>query len=399
MLRFKIMHRSLLIAVTEVRTFLRDRADLAFSLLLPIAIFALMYGAFGTTSQFQGTAHIVNEDKDGMYANRLLEKLSILGNLRVKLYSKTEAETKLARSDLVMVLYIPEDFSAKLSKGEQAKLIFKQRGNGGQAGQIVASMIRGATEEIAQEIQVLNQVGSALESEEITQDLIKTTVQKFLKREQSHPVIEVKTKTAGSSPDIVGFMIPGIITMFVLFAVSLGARTLVDERRRGTMERLLTTQLKIGELFAGKFFASVGRGFVQVSILLILSFVVFRSWTAVSFLETLIICILFIAAVSGLGLLIGSIARTEDQAVWIAVVFTMVMTMFGGTFFEISKGSVLYTLSRASINMYANESLKMIITSSGTLPDTGFNQLVLAGVAILSLFLGRIFFKVMPGGR
>jgi len=50
------MNRALLIALGEVRAFLQDRADLAFGLLLPIAIFALMYGAFGTTSQFQGTA-------------------------------------------------------------------------------------------------------------------------------------------------------------------------------------------------------------------------------------------------------------------------------------------------------------------------------------------------------
>jgi len=58
--------RPLLIALLQVRIYLRDKAELAFSLLLPIAIFALSYGAFGEL-QFRGTAYVVNEDQGGAY--------------------------------------------------------------------------------------------------------------------------------------------------------------------------------------------------------------------------------------------------------------------------------------------------------------------------------------------
>ena len=40
------MKKALFIMLKEVRDFLRDKGDLGFSLVLPIAIFALMYGAF-----------------------------------------------------------------------------------------------------------------------------------------------------------------------------------------------------------------------------------------------------------------------------------------------------------------------------------------------------------------
>ena len=61
-----------------------------------------------------------------------------------------------------MVLFIPSGFSDTLAAGGQAELIFKQRGNGGTEGQILASIIRGAAEKINQEFQVRHQVESNL---------------------------------------------------------------------------------------------------------------------------------------------------------------------------------------------------------------------------------------------
>jgi hypothetical protein len=47
------MKRALIIALREVKTYLQDKGDLAFSLLLPVATFALIYGAFGGQGLFQ----------------------------------------------------------------------------------------------------------------------------------------------------------------------------------------------------------------------------------------------------------------------------------------------------------------------------------------------------------
>ena len=393
------MNRALIVALREVRTYLQDKADLAFSLLLPIAIFALMYGAFGGESMFHGTAYVVNEDQGGTYSATFLEQLDELENLDVELLSPSEADSKLDRSDLLMVLYIPEDFSDSLASGEPAQLVFKQRGNGGQEGQIVASIVRGVAEKMNQEFQVYSQVSTTLAGRDISQESIEITVQKFLDREREHPIVGVREETMGGSPDPVNQFLPGIVTMFVLFAVTLTARALVEERKKGTLERLLTTRLSVGQLFIGKFLASISRGFVQTLILLVLAYVVFQLFTPLSFVESLVIALIFAAAASALGLVIASVARTEDQATWIAVFFTMVMVMLGGTFFEISESSVLYTISRFSINTYANDAFKMIIAQGGSLADVGLELGVLAGVIVVGLVLSRILFRVVPGGR
>jgi len=393
------MTRSLIVALREVRTYLQDKADLAFSLLLPIAVFALMYGAFGGQSLFHGTAYAVNEDQGSTYSALLLERLSELENLDVELLSMDEADSKLDRSDLLMVLFIPKGFSDKLTSGEPAQLVFKQRGNGGQEGQIVASLVRGVAEDMNQEFQVRSQVENALVGTNISQHRIETAVQRFLDREREYPIVGVREETVGGSPDPVKQMLPGIITMFVLFAITLSARTIVEERKKGTLERLLTTRLSVGQLFVGKFLSGISRGFVQTLILLALAYLVFQLFTPLSFAECLVIALIFAAAASALGLIIASIARTEDTATWIAVCFTMVMVMLGGTFFTISEGSVLYAFSKVSINTYANDAFNTIIVQGGSLADVGLDLGVLAGVIIVGLGLSRILFRVMPGGR
>jgi len=393
------MNRSFIVASRELRTYLQDKADLAFSLLLPIAIFALMYFAFGQELMFHGTAHIVNEDKGSTYSTLLLEHLDEFENLDIEFLSSSEAEIKLDGSDLLMVIFIPENFSDKLSSGEPTQLIFKQRGNSGQESQIVASIVRGLVEEMNQEFLVLNQVSSTLAGKGIPQENIEITVQKHLNKQYENPIVKVKEEIVGSSPNPVNQFLPGVVTMFVLFAVTLSARAIVEERKKGTLERLLTTRLSIGQLFFGKFLASISRGFVQTLILLILAYIVFQLFTPLSLIECLIIALVFAAATSALGLVIAAIARTEDAATWIAVFFTMIMVMLGGTFFEIPESSALYTVSKFSLNTYANSAFKTIITEGGSLADVGLELGVMAGIIVVGLVLSRGLFKVMPGGR
>ena len=188
--------------------------------------------------------------------------------------------------------------------------------------------------------------------------------------------------------------------MFTLFAVTMSAQTLVEERRIGTLERLMTTRVGIGQLFVGKFLAGWARGMVQILILLSLSFVAFRLARPITFLEMVLFSVLVAASVSACGLLIGSMARTRDQATWLSVVFTMYMSVFGGTFFIFFEaGSVLELLGKFTLNGYAIRSLTDMLEGSEGLMGQGFEALVLGGVTIVALVLGRYFFAVVQGRR
>jgi ABC-2 type transport system permease protein len=393
------MKKALFIALKEVRDFLQDKGDLSFSLVLPILIFALMYGAFGGSLQFNGTAYVVNEDAGGKYSALLIQSLNSYKGLTVQMLSPSDADSRLSHSNIQMAVFIPQGFSNQLAASQPAQLIFKQRGNGGTEGQIVANLVRGAADGIGQELQIQGRVRSDFPNNDISPQQIEITVQKFIAQEQSSPTVIIDETTVGSNPDPVNQFLPGIMTMFVLFAVNLTAQALVEERRKGTLERLLATRLKVGELFAGKFLAYMARGFVQTTILLLLAYAVFRLFTPVTFFESLVLALIFSAACSTIGLIIGSLSRTQNQATWISVFFTMLMVMISGTFVAISKGTLLETLSHFSINTYANNAFRTLITQGGTLADARTDILVMVGVAIVGLIISRFLFRATQEGK
>ena len=390
--------RALYIALNEVRLYLRDKGDLAFSLLLPIVTVALIYAAFGGTTQLQVDAYVVDED-DGLYSHILIDQLEAVDGVDVELLTAPEADSKLDNSDVLLVLFIPEGFSGNLAAGEPATLLFKQRGNAGDEGQIVRSIIQGIAGEMNKEFGVNRQVGQILQGTDISQAQIALTVENLLEQERQAPLVGVTEEILGGSSDFETQFLPGIVTMYVLFAVAMTARVIVEERRKGTLERLLSTRLSIGELFLGKFLANISRGFMQTLILLVLSYIVFQMFTPLTFIQSLVIAIVFTAAASAIGLVIASIARSEEGAAWIAVVFSVISFMFGGTFFTIPEDSALYAISRISINTYANDSFNTILSEGGSLANVGTNLIILVGVMVVGLALSRLLFKVVPGGK
>jgi ABC-2 type transport system permease protein len=391
--------RALYIALNEVRLYLRDKGDLAFSLLLPIVTVALIYAAFGGETQFQVDAYVVDED-NGLYSNVLIDQLEAVDGVDVELLTASEADAKLEDSDVLLALFIPEDFSENLISGQPTQLLFKQRGNAGDEGQIVRSIIQGIVGEMNKESGVRSLVGEILQGTGITQGWIETTVQGLLEQERQKPVVTVTESTPGEeASDFETQFLPGIVTMYVLFAVAMTARVIVEERRKGTLERLLSTRLSVGQLFLGKFLANMSRGFVQTLILLVLSYIVFQMFTPLTFVESLVIALVFTAAASAIGLIIASIARSEEGASWIGVVFSVICFMFGGTFFTIPEGSAFYALSRISINTYANDSFNTILAEGGSLADVGSNLIILVGVMVVGLVLSRLLFRVVPGGK
>jgi len=386
------MIKSLYVALLETKIFLTDKAGLAFSLLLPIAIFALMYGAFGGQTLFHGNAYIVDQDQDN-YSEQLVEQLHQLDNLDVNLLSEAEAERKLERSDILIAFYIPDGFSAAIESGQSTELTIKQRGNGGTEGQIVASIVRSIVEGMNQQLQVYAKVEDTVDGSGASPMQIKNAVDSYLAQQ----TVSVSITEKGTSPDPVNEFLPGIVTMFILFGISMNARMLYEERKRGTLERLITTQLGIGQMFIGKFLSFVVRGFIQTLILLSLAYAVFQTtlFTPATFLQALLICLVFSGAAGVFGLIIGSISHSEGQAVWMAVFFTMSMVMLGGTFFPISEGTILHTISKFSINTYINDALRAITIENASLTSIWPEMLIMAVVIVAGLAASRYLFKVI----
>ena len=404
------MLRPLHIALLELKLFLNNRAELAFSIALPILLFALMYGALSNDSEVFTPASVVDLD-GGPHARELVRRLDSLAAVEVEERTDADADAALDRSAILFAVVIPAGFSEAMEAGEPAPLVFRQRGNGGDTGQIVAAIVRGIARDMATDARVRVQVQRALAGSGVPAERIEAEVGAQLASMRASPPVAVEVwrppynklrewmEEEESGDDLFSRLLPGLIVMFVMFSVTLAAQAMVEDRRTGTLERLMTTRLGVNQLFAGKFLSGVARAMFQTVVMLSLAFAVFWPGGPLAFVELLAFALLAAAAFTGVSLVIGAVARTRNQAAWAAVFFTLLMVVFSGTFFEIAEGSLMHSISRATINAYAIDAMQNIIGKGEHLGQQWLEMAVMAGVAVVGLSVARLLFRITPEGR
>ena len=386
------MLRPFVVAWVELKRFGADRGALAFSIALPIALFSLMYGVFGGGTSFSATASMVDLD-GGPVAARLLDRISAVDGLTVEMLTEAEADSALDRSRILTAVVIPAGFSGKLEAGDPASVLFKRRGSGGETGQIVSQIVQGAAQDIAAEFEVRELVRTQLNGKGIPEAQIEQSVRALMDEARTAPAVTVERRTVGEEEDPLDRLIPGVLTMFLMFAATMSAASIIVERRTGTLERLLTTRLSVNQLFVGKFLASVGRAMAQALILLSLAFAVLRVADAAAFAQVVVLSLLIAAAVSSLGLVVAGMARTQEQATWASVFLTMTMTVFSGTFVSVGETGVLAFLSKLTLNKYAIDGIHGIISGNAGLAGQGPEAAILGGIAVIGFIVARVAFR------
>jgi ABC-2 type transport system permease protein len=328
----------------------------------------------------------VNLD-DGPVSGELLQRIESVDGVTVELHESAEADSALDRSAILTAFVIPEGFSSDLRDGNPARITMKRRGHGGDEGQIAAAILSGVAQDIAGGLAVRSMALSVLGDSSDAR-----RVDEAVSSMDGEPAVVVRERAGEESADPTVGIVAGVLTMFMMFAVSLNAQSLVVERTNGTLERLMTSRLSVNQLFAGKFLASSLRGAVQAFVLLLLGFVAMRIAGPGELVQALAYAVLFGAAVSAIGLVIAGLARTRDQAIWSAVFFTMLMTTFSGTFVPFESGP-MEVISRFTLNRHAFEALRDILAGSGGLAEQGLGLAILGAVVVLGLGAARAVFR------
>jgi ABC-2 type transport system permease protein len=113
----------------------------------------------------------------------------------------------------------------------------------------------------------------------------------------------------------INYMVPGIICVLLMeMMVPLTAFSIVRERERGTIEQLMVTPVRAGEMLAGKTFPYVLIGLADGAVILTAGTLWFGV-PVVGDLFTLFLCTLLFVVVSlGMGILIATVVQTQQQA-------------------------------------------------------------------------------------
>jgi ABC-2 type transport system permease protein len=118
------------------------------------------------------------------------------------------------------------------------------------------------------------------------------------------------------------FMVPGVFAMIIMvLTIILTSLAIVKEKEIGTLEQLIVTPLKKGELIVGKLTPFLIISLVIVSVALLASALFFGLAPRGSILLLMGLSLAFVVATLGIGLLVSTFARTQQQAMMYSIFF------------------------------------------------------------------------------
>jgi ABC-type Na+ efflux pump permease subunit len=130
--------------------------------------------------------------------------------------------------------------------------------------------------------------------------------------------------------------IPGIMVMFALLVMtSSGAVLLVIERNQGLLRRLAYTPIPRRAVVLGKWGGKLAVGVVQIAFAMLAGTLIFKMDWGPDLGAVVVVLLVYGALTAALGVLLGSLARTEGQAAGIGVISSIVLAALGGCWWPI----------------------------------------------------------------
>jgi len=213
------------------------------------------------------------------------------------------------------------------------------------------------------------------------------------------PVIRVETRNVtatGESFNILAYFAPAMALLFLMYAVTLGARTLLSERREGTLARMLAAPVSSAQVLAGKIGGIFLGGFIQLAALILLTTLLWQlNWG--NPLSVLLLVVAAALAATGWGLLIASLAANAGQITSLGMAMTLLFGILGGSFVPLSDAwPMLDWLSRITPNRWAMDGFMALAAGEGG-PSFLVPVAALLVMAVVLFAAAALFFRRRQG--
>lgn len=299
----------------------RDKLSLAMAFLVPILLL-IIFGYALTSNLTSIHLGILNEDGGGESLD-LINNFQAAGAFEVEILdgSRTIISNLLDGGVLTAVLIIPDNFGASQRQGAGAETILVVDGVDPFKANTAMTWIQ----------LVLNSYSTQL----ITQT-IPVSSNLPIHTDFGMPTIAIK-KEVWYNPQLQSavYNIPGLFGLIMQnVTIMLTAFTLVREREQGTMEQLLVTPITPGMLILGKVIPYIIIGIIDFCLILLLGSVWFDITIRGSLFLLLMLASLFLLCALLVGMFFSAIAKTQLQAMQMAVLFILPSVILSGFVFS-----------------------------------------------------------------
>ena len=197
---------------------------------------------------------------------------------------------------------------------------------------------------------------------------------------------------AFSSADQLDFLAPGIIVFGLMIMIPTSSRILARDREKDFLTRMLTTPTRPWEFIAGYGLCMLLVAAVQIVFFVLIGYAYGVDITGSIALAFAILLLTALASI-GVGMIIGSIAKSENQAEPLTWLFSMPLAALSGVWFSTdSMPAYLRTIAGVFPYSHSVDAAREVISSGAGLAAVQNDVLFLAGWAAGSILLGIFFF-------
>ena len=305
-----INHRLRALIRKEFIQIVRDPRTLALTFILPVVMILLL--GFAATNDVKNVPLVVVDQDRSDAARQLVDAYRAADYFRLEYYVDSESELRalIDRNAAGAGLIIPPGFGAQIASGRTAQIAF---------------VIDGSDPTVANTaLAAATLIGQSQSNQIIVKRLDRRGMASALT-----PPIDVRTQV-WYNPGLVSahYMIPALIGMILQFLTSfLTSTSIVRERERGTIEQLIVTPIRSWELVVGKLIPYVLIAFGNTLEVLVAGVLIFKVPINGDLGLFLLLAALFLVTSLGIGLLVSTVAKTQQEAM-LTTMFTLYPSIF-----------------------------------------------------------------------
>lgn len=349
------MIRILDIAFKDLLQLSRDFKTFMFLLIMPILftfLFGYAFGGFGgNDSDSRLPVGYISQD-DNWVTDELHDLLAESEVIRLEenlFLSPSDVEKLVADGDLAAAIIVPNGYGRAVLKNKTVHLIvFADTGT--QAWTTIEAELLTAASRVDGAIRTAT-IMEGMEMEGVPFDY---AFEQTLSAWDEPPITINETSSlaiqeTSDESSALAHTSPGMMLQFAIAGLLTAAQIIVTERKSRTLQRLLTTDTRRIHVLLGHYLAIFLLIFTQFTILIFFGQFALK----VNYLRlpgaTMLVAFSAALCISALGLLIGIVAKTEEQAISFSLIPMFVFAGLGGAWVPLEfTGATFQTIGHLS---------------------------------------------------
>lgn len=315
------------IARVNVKRMMRERSNIFFVFIFPIAIVLLVGLQFG--GGVRPVLGIHQADRDAL-SQEVVDAIEATGSLDVRSYDISDNLVSAVEQGAVEAgVFLPAGMDETVASGSAVDIGYLSRpdGSGIQLQSIASASIA----------EVMAPVGAAQFASEETGSEFDAALEVAGEVSGQTGEIEVDVVAVGDAlfPETLGQFDLGAssqLVLFVFLTALAGSSALILTRQLGISKRMVSTPTSISSIVMGESLGRLATALLQGIYIMALTLIIFSvNWGDP--IGAVLILIAFSAVGAGAGMLVGSLFNNDQQASGIGVIVALGLAALGGAMF------------------------------------------------------------------